>query len=487
MMGFMDTSELIRSVPTDLFLGGEWVPAGNRATFPVHNPATGDVLAEVADATPDDAMRALDAAVTAGRDWAATPPRERAELLRAVWAKISERADDVALLMTLEMGKALPESRSEVAYGAEFLRWFSEEAVRIAGRYTPAPAGNGRILVTKQPVGPCLAITPWNFPLAMGTRKIAPALAAGCTMLVKPASETPLTLLMLAQFFAEAGLPAGVLSVLPTSHAGDVTGPLLEDPRLRKLTFTGSTAVGRSLAQTAGRSLLRTSLELGGNAPFVVFDDADLDEAVEGAVAAKLRNGGEACTAANRFHVANSVREEFVTKLTERMASYKQGPGTDPDTTLGPLINENQKKTVIELVEDAVAGGATVRLGGETPEGPGWFYPATVLDDVPRTARILREEVFGPVAAVTGFDTEDEAVAAANDTEYGLAAYIFTHDLDRALRVSDALESGIVGVNRGVVSDVAAPFGGIKASGIGREGGTEGIEEYLETKYIALR
>lgn len=483
----MDTAELIRSVPTDLFLGGEWAPAGNGATFSVHDPATGDVLTRVADAGPDDAMRALDAAVAAGRDWAATAPRERAELLRSVWKMVTERADEIALLMTLEMGKALSESRSEVAYGAEFLRWFSEEAVRIAGRYTQAPAGTGRILVTKQPVGPCLAITPWNFPLAMGTRKIAPALAAGCTMLVKPASETPLTLLLLAQLFADAGLPAGVLSVLPTSRAGDVTGPLLDDPRLRKLTFTGSTGVGRSLAEKAGRSLLRTSLELGGNAPFVVFDDADLDAAVDGAVAAKLRNGGEACTAANRFHVANSVREEFVVKLTERMSSYVLGPGTDPATTLGPLINESQKKTVIELVQDAVSAGATVRLGGGTPDGPGWFYPATVLDDVPHQARILREEVFGPVAAVTGFDTEEEAVTAANATEYGLAAYIFTRDLDRALRVADAVESGIVGINRGVVSDVAAPFGGIKASGIGREGGSEGIEEYLETKYVALQ
>jgi len=485
--GHMDTAELIRSVPTDLFLGGKWTAAENGATFAVHDPATGEELARVADAGPGDAVRALDAAVAAGPEWAATPPRERAELLRAVWQKIVDRADDLALLMTLEMGKALPESRSEVTYGAEFLRWFSEEAVRIAGRYTPAPAGTGRVLVTKQPVGPCLAITPWNFPLAMGTRKIGPALAAGCTIIVKPASETPLTLLLLARMFEEAGLPAGVLSVLPSSHASEVTGPLLEDPRLRKLTFTGSTEVGRTLAEKAGRSLLRTSLELGGNAPFVVFEDADLDRAVEQAVAAKLRNGGEACTAANRFHVANPVRAEFVDRLVERMKAYKLGPGTDPESTLGPLINEKQRNTVVELVEDAVSAGATVRLGGAVPDGPGWFYPATVLDDVPAEARVLKEEIFGPVAAVTGFDTEEEGLAAANDTRYGLAAYIFTRDLDRALRVSHGLESGIVGVNRGVVSDVAAPFGGIKDSGIGREGGTEGIEEYLETKYIALQ
>ncbi|MDV2476578.1 NAD-dependent succinate-semialdehyde dehydrogenase [Rhodococcus zopfii] len=482
----MDTSETLRTVPTDLFLGGEWVAAENNATFPVHDPATGEILTEVADASPADAARALDAAVAAGAEWAATAPRERGEVLRAAFEALTARADDFALLMTLEMGKALPESRAEVRYGAEFFRWFSEEAVRIAGRYTHSPAGSGRIVVTKQPVGPCLAITPWNFPLAMGTRKIGPALAAGCTMLVKPASATPLTMLLLARVLEDAGLPKGVLSVLPTSRAGAVTGPLLDDPRLRKLTFTGSTSVGRALAEKAGRAMLRTSMELGGNAPFLVFDDADLDAAVDGALAAKLRNGGEACTAANRFHVANSVREEFVAKLTEKMAAYRLGPGTDPATTLGPLIDAGQKDTVTTLVGDAVANGAQLRLGGKAPDGPGWFYPATVLDDVPSSARILTEEVFGPVAAVAGFDTEDEAIAAANATEYGLAAYMYTRSLDRALRVSEAIESGMVGVNRGVISDVAAPFGGIKASGIGREGGSEGIEEYFETKYIAF-
>ena len=482
----MDTSELLRNVPTDLFLGGEWVAAENNATFPVHDPATGDILTEVADASPADAVRALDAAVAAGVEWAATAPRARGELLRAAFETLTARADEFALLMTLEMGKALPESRAEARYGAEFFRWFSEEAVRIAGRYTHSPAGSGRILVTKQPVGPCLAITPWNFPLAMGTRKIGPALAAGCTMLVKPASATPLTMLLLARVLEDAGLPKGVLSVLPTSHAGAVTSPLLDDPRLRKLTFTGSTSVGRALAEKAGHAMLRTSMELGGNAPFLVFDDADLDAAVDGALAAKLRNGGEACTAANRFHVANSVREEFVAKLTEKMAAYRLGPGTDPEATLGPLIDAGQKDTVTTLVDDAVASGARLRLGGAAPDGPGWFYPATVLDDVPPSARILTEEVFGPVAAVAGFDTEDEAIAAANATEYGLAAYMYTRSLDRALRVSEALESGMVGVNRGVISDVAAPFGGVKASGIGREGGSEGIEEYLETKYIAF-
>lgn len=477
---------MLRTVPTDLFLGGDWVAAENNATFPVHDPATGEVLTEVADASPADAARALDAAVAAGTEWAATAPRERGEVLRAAFEALTARADDFALLMTLEMGKALPESRAEARYGAEFFRWFSEEAVRIAGRYTRSASGSGRILVTKQPVGPCLAITPWNFPLAMGTRKIGPALAAGCTMLVKPASATPLTMLLLARVLEEAGLPKGVLSVLPTSHAGAVTGPLLDDPRLRKLTFTGSTSVGRALAEKAGRAMLRTSMELGGNAPFLVFDDADLDAAVDGALAAKLRNGGEACTAANRFHVANSVREEFVAKLTEKMAAYRLGPGTDPDTTLGPLIDADQKETVTTLVGDAVSTGAKLRLGGTAPDGPGWFYPATVLDEVPSSARILTEEVFGPVAAVAGFDTEEEAIAAANATEYGLAAYMYTRSLDRALRVSEAIESGMVGVNRGVISDVAAPFGGVKASGIGREGGSEGIEEYLETKYIAF-
>ncbi|WP_072689691.1 NAD-dependent succinate-semialdehyde dehydrogenase [Rhodococcus marinonascens] len=482
----MDVAELLRTVPTTLFLGGERCDAESGATFTVFDPSTGDALAEVADASPGDAMKALDAAVAVQREWAATPARERGELLRAVFEKITERADDFALLMTLEMGKALQESRAEVKYGAEFFRWFSEEAVRIAGRYTPAPAGNGRILVSKQPVGPCLAITPWNFPLAMGTRKIGPALAAGCTMIVKPASETPLTMLLLADVMAAAGLPKGVLSVLPTSKSGEVTSPLLEDPRLRKLSFTGSTGVGRMLVEKSAKGLLRTSMELGGNAPFVVFDDADVDKAVAGAVMAKMRNGGEACTAANRFHVANGVREEFTAKLVDKLSSYTLGAGKEADTTLGPLINANQLETVGELVQDAVGAGARVRLGGVAPEGSGYFYPATVLDEVPAKARILKEEVFGPVAAITGFDTEEEGIAAANDTEFGLAAYIFTRDLDRALRVADAIESGMVGVNRGVISDTAAPFGGVKASGFGREGGSEGIEEYLATKYVAL-
>ncbi|MFD4404285.1 NAD-dependent succinate-semialdehyde dehydrogenase [Nocardia sp. NPDC058499] len=479
-------TDVLDSVPKQLWIGGP-VDATGGGTFGVHNPANGEVVAEVADATPEDAVRALDAAVAAQADWAATPARERGEILRAVFERITARAEDFALLMTLEMGKALPESRNEVRYGAEFFRWFSEEAARISGRYLHAPSGTGRILVHKQPVGPCLAITPWNFPLAMGTRKIGPALAAGCTMIVKPASATPLTMLLLAKLCAEAGLPEGVLSVITTRRSGAVTQPLLDDPRLRKLTFTGSTEVGRSLVEKSAHGLLRTSMELGGNAPFVVFDDADIDAAVQGAMLAKLRNGGEACTAANRFHVQRGVLAEFTDKFAAAMnEQVKMGPGTDPDTTLGPLINSEQLTTVSELVDDAVSAGATVRLGGKAPGGPGWFYPATILTDIPDGARILREEVFGPVAPIVAFDTEEEGLAAANDTEFGLVSYIYTRDLDRALRVAEGLESGMVGVNRGVISDPAAPFGGVKASGFGREGGTEGIEEYLSTKYIAM-
>ncbi|MFF3569612.1 NAD-dependent succinate-semialdehyde dehydrogenase [Nocardia jiangxiensis] len=477
--------ELLASVPTQLWIGGP-VDATGGATFPVENPATGKILVEVADASPEDAMRALDAAVAVQDEWAATPARQRGEILRAVYERIIERTEDFALLMTLEMGKALPESRNEVRYGAEFFRWFSEEAVRIHGRYQTAPTGTGRIMVYKQPVGPCLAITPWNFPLAMGTRKIGPALAAGCTMIVKPASATPLTMLLLAQLCREAGLPDGVLSVITSRRSGAVTAPLINDPRLRKLTFTGSTEVGKKLVESSAHGLLRTSMELGGNAPFVVFDDADVDAAVAGAMLAKLRNGGEACTAANRFHVHNSVIEEFTEKFVAAVQETRLGAGADPDTTLGPLINAEQLDTVSELVEDAVAKGAQVRTGGKAPGGPGYFYPATVLSDVPAGARILSEEVFGPVAPIIGFDTEEQGLAAANDTEYGLVAYVYTRDLDRALRIAEGLESGMVGINRGVISDPAAPFGGVKASGFGREGGTEGIEEYLSTKYIAL-
>lgn len=480
----MAFEDLISSVPTGLWIGGEERQAAS--TFNVLDPSDDQVLATVADASAADAVAALDAACAVQAEWAATAPRKRGEILRSVFETITERADDIAALMTLEMGKIVAESKGEVTYGAEFFRWFSEEAVRIGGRYTPAPAGTGRIIVTKQAVGPCYAITPWNFPLAMGTRKMGPAFAAGCTMIVKPAQETPLTMLLLAKLMDEAGLPKGVLSVLPTSNPGAVSSALIDDGRLRKLTFTGSTGVGKALVKQSADKLLRTSMELGGNAPFIVFDDADIDAAVDGAILAKMRNGGEACTAANRFHVANSVREEFTDKLVKRMSEFTLGKGIDPSSTLGPLINSKQVSTVTELVSDAVSRGATVAVGGVAPDGPGNFYPATVLSDVPADARILKEEVFGPVAPIIGFDTEDEGVAAANDTEYGLAAYVYTQSLDRALRVAEGIESGMVGINRGVISDAAAPFGGIKESGFGREGGIEGIEEYLDTKYIAL-
>jgi succinate-semialdehyde dehydrogenase/glutarate-semialdehyde dehydrogenase len=480
----MDTAKLLSSVPTGLWIGGE--ERQGSSTFDVLNPATDEVLISIANATPEDGIAALDAAAAVQKEWAATAPRERGEILRSVFEAITDRADEFATLMTLEMGKVYAESMGEVKYGSEFFRWFAEEAVRIGGRYTRSPAGAGRIIVTKSAVGPCLAITPWNFPLAMGTRKIGPAMAAGCTMVIKPAQETPLTMLLLAKLMDEAGLPKGVLSILPTSKPGDLTKALIDDGRLRKLTFTGSTGVGKALAKQSSDKLLRLSLELGGNAPFIVFDDADVDAAVEGALLAKMRNGGEACTASNRFHVANAVREEFTKKLVERMSEFKLGNGLDETSKLGPLINAKQVATVEDLVSDAVSKGATVAVGGVAPEGPGHFFPATVLSGVPQNARILKEEVFGPVAPVIGFDTEEEGIAAANDTQYGLAAYIYTQGLDRALRVAEAIEAGMVGVNRGVISDPAAPFGGVKESGFGREGGSEGIEEYLDTKYIAL-
>ncbi len=483
-MSTPDIERLLASVPTGLWIGGEERPGSSQ--FDVLDPSNDQVLISVANATADDAIAALDAACAVQADWAATPARERGEILRSVFETIIERADDLAALMTLEMGKVFAESMGEVKYGAEFFRWFAEEAVRIGGRFAPSPAGNGRIIVTKSPVGPCYAITPWNFPLAMGTRKIGPAMAAGCTMLVKPAQETPLSMLLLAKLMDEAGLPKGVLSVLPTNNPREVTTALIDDGRLRKLTFTGSTGVGKALVKQSAEKVLRTSMELGGNAPFVVFDDADVDAAVDGAMLAKMRNGGEACTAANRIHVANSVIEEFTDKFVKRMGEVNLGNGLDPSAKLGPLINAKQVASVQELVDDAVEKGATAALGGQAPGGPGCFYPATVLVDVPRDARILKEEVFGPVAPIIGFDTEADGIAAANDTEYGLAAYIFTQSLDRALRVAESLEAGMVGVNRGVISDPAAPFGGVKESGFGREGGYEGIEEYLDTKYIAL-
>ncbi|KAA0108249.1 NAD-dependent succinate-semialdehyde dehydrogenase [Mycolicibacterium sp. P9-22] len=480
------TTSIVDTVPTGLWLGGEQVDAAAGATFEVHDPATEQVLVAVADAEPEDGARALDLAHAAQPGWAATSPRARADILRRAFELLQQRSEEFAQLITLEMGKPLAESRGEVAYGAEFLRWFSEEAVRLDGRYATAPSGNGRIVVSKAPVGPVLAITPWNFPLAMGTRKIGPALAAGCTIIVKPAEETPLTMLLLGQVFAEVGVPIGVLSILPTSRAAALTAPLIGDPRLRKLTFTGSTRVGKILVRDSAKQLLRTSMELGGNAPFVVFEDADIDAAVDGAIAAKMRNGGQACTAANRIHVQRTVIDEFTEKFTARIAAMSARAGDVPGADIGPLVNADQRNTVTELVEDAVSRGARVRTGGSALDGPGFFYAPTVLDQIPDDARLLKEEIFGPVAAIAGFDTEQDGIDAANDTEYGLAAYFYTRDLDRVMRVSAALQSGMVGVNRGIISDAAAPFGGVKQSGFGREGGAEGIDEYLDTKYVAL-
>ncbi|GAB2641906.1 NAD-dependent succinate-semialdehyde dehydrogenase [Gordonia jinhuaensis] len=478
--------DLLDSVPTGLFIDGRFRPAQSGATFAVSDPASGDTLIEVADAGVEDASAAMESAVGAFDAWAATAPRERSEILRAAFDLVRKRADDFALLMSLELGRALPDSVNEVNYGAEFLRWFAEEAVRINGRYTTSPSGNGRILVTHQPVGVALAITPWNFPLAMGTRKIGPALAAGAPIIVKPAEETPLTMLALAQVFDEVGLPPGVLSVIQTSHAAQVSAPLIDDPRLAKISFTGSTEVGRMLLGQAAQNVQRTSMELGGNAPFLVFEDADIDLAVQGAFLAKMRNGGEACTAANRFLVHADVAEEFTSSLMDKMGQLQVGPGYAEGTTLGPLVNQQQFDSVAASVVGAVGEGARIRLGGEAIEGAGYFYPATVLDEVPADAPVTQAEIFGPVAVVSTFTTEDEAVSAANATEFGLAAYIYTRDVDRAFRVSERLESGMVGVNRGVISDVAAPFGGVKQSGLGREGGSEGIYEYLTTKYIAF-
>jgi succinate-semialdehyde dehydrogenase/glutarate-semialdehyde dehydrogenase len=477
---------VVEAAPNQLFIGGEWRDASGGDTLGVEDPSTGETLVDVADATPDDAVAALDAAVAAQEEWGAHPPRERGEILRRAFERMTERADELALLMTLEMGKPLAESKAEIAYAAEFLRWFSEEAVRIEGRYATAPTGAGRLITMKQPVGPCYAITPWNFPAAMGTRKIGPAVAAGCTMVIKPAQQTPLSMLALAQILAECGLPAGVLNVLTASSSSAVSEPIISDPRLRKLTFTGSTGVGRKLVEQSAQGLLRTSMELGGNAPFLVFPDADVDAAVEGAVIAKMRNIGEACTAANRFHVADRIADEFSEKLAGRLGEMKVGRGTEEDAKVGPLIDDDQRTKVAELVNDATGKGAQVLVGGRALDGAGYFYEPTVLGGVTGDARLLKEEIFGPVAPVIGFDDEDAAIAAANDTEYGLVAYVYTRDVKRAFRVCEKLETGMVGLNQGMVSNPAAPFGGVKASGFGREGGPEGIKEYLEIKYVAM-
>jgi succinate-semialdehyde dehydrogenase/glutarate-semialdehyde dehydrogenase len=477
---------VLDAVPTGLFVGGTWRPAAAGGTLAVDDPATGKALVEVADAGPDDAQAALEAAVAAQAGFAAMPPRERGEILRRAYELITARVDDLALLMTLEMGKPVAESTAEVTYAAEFFRWFAEEAVRIDGQFAVAPNGASRFLVMRQPVGVCLLITPWNFPMAMGTRKIGPAVAAGCAMVLKPAQQTPLSMHALAAILAEAGLPDGVLNIVTTSNAGAVMEPLIRDGRARKLSFTGSTAVGKVLLEQAASTVLRTSMELGGNAPFLVFGDADLDAAVEGAMTAKMRNMGEACTAANRFLVHRSVADAFAQRLAERMGTLRVGRGTDEGVQVGPLIDAKGRDKVADLVGDAVHQGAQVRIGGEPVDGPGYFYRPTVLADVPLSARLSREEIFGPVAPVSVFDDDDEAVAAANDTEFGLVSYLYTENLTRALRVTERLEAGMVGLNTGLVSNPAAPFGGIKESGLGREGGALGIEEYLETKYVAI-
>ena len=469
-----------------LFIGGQWRDSATGARFEVHDPADESVITDVADGDTTDAMAALDAAVAAAADWAATPPRERGEILRRSFEAIMDQADDFAELISLEMGKTLAEAKGEVTYGAEFFRWFSEEAVRIHGRYMVNATGKGRVLTMRQPVGPCVFVTPWNFPMAMGTRKMGPAIAAGCTMVAKPAQLTPLSMLKLAEILADCGLPDGVLNIVTSSSSSDVSKPILADDRLRKLSFTGSTEVGQKLIAQAADKVLKVSMELGGNAPFLVFDDADLDAVVEGAMIAKMRNIGEACTSANRFHVADSVADEFTEKLAEKMGALKLGRGTEDGVDVGPLVDNDQREKVAELVTDAVDKGAKCLVGGQARDGAGYFYEPTVLGDVPDDARLLQEEIFGPVAPVRSFESEEDAIAAANNTEYGLVAYVLTRDVKRALRVCEGLETGMIGLNQGMVSNAGAPFGGVKQSGFGREGGPEGMEEYLETKYVAL-
>jgi succinate-semialdehyde dehydrogenase/glutarate-semialdehyde dehydrogenase len=472
---------------TDLWIGGKAVPASDGGRFDVLDPATGEVLASVADGTVDDAIAAVDAAEAAAVAWAATSPRERSEILRRAFELMTAEAETLAKLVTLENGKALPDARGEVAYAAEFFRWYAEEAVRAHGSVLTAPSGANKILVVQQPVGICVLVTPWNFPAAMATRKIGPALAAGCTVVLKPASDTPLTALAMARILEDAGVPAGVVNVLPARRSGATVSAMLHDPRVRKLSFTGSTEVGRILLREAADQVVNCSMELGGNAPFLVFADADLDAALDGAMIAKMRNAGEACTAANRFYVERPVAEEFGRRLAERMQALRVGSGLEDDTQVGPLVNEDTAAKVHELVEGAVAEGATAVVGGRRPERAGFYYEPTVLTGVRPGSAILGEEIFGPVAPIVVFDDEADAVRMANDTEYGLVSYVYTSDLARGLRVSEALDSGMVGLNRGLVSDPAAPFGGTKQSGIGREGGHDGMLDYLESKYIAVQ
>ncbi len=479
-------STLPFDVPTDLFIAGQWRAARSAQRIDVFDPSTRQVLASVADASPEEALDAVDAAAAAAPAWAATPARQRAEILRRAYELMVRDAEQLAVLISMENGKALTDARGEVAYAAEFFRWFSEEAVRINGDLSTSPSGSARILVQYQPVGVSFLVTPWNFPAAMATRKIGPALAAGCTCILKPATETPLTAYAVARLLAEAGVPDGVVNVITSSTAGKIANAVLDDPRVRKLSFTGSTEVGRVLLRKAADSVINCSMELGGNAPFIVFDDADLDTAIEGAMIAKMRNGGEACTAANRLYVQRGIAQQFSQRLAERMGALKVGEGRLPDTQCGPLVNAASVNKVAELVDDAVAKGAQVLTGGQRIDGPGFFYAPTVLANVPADADLLREEIFGPVAPIVIFDEESEAIAKANDTEYGLVSYVFTQDLARGLRVCEAIESGMVALNRGLVSDPAAPFGGVKQSGLGREGAHHGMLEFMEAKYISV-
>jgi succinate-semialdehyde dehydrogenase/glutarate-semialdehyde dehydrogenase len=477
---------LLANVPTDLWIGGKWRKSSDGGRFDVIDPATENKVASVASATVEDAKAALDAASAAFPGWAAKKPRERAEVLRKSFELIMRDAERLAKLITIENGKALSDSRGEVAYAAEFFRWFAEEAVRNVGQNSVAPGSGARILVHHKPAGVAVLVTPWNFPAAMATRKIGPALAAGCAVVLKPASDTPLTMLALMPILEEAGVPAGVVNVVPARSSGKVVSTMLHDPRVRVLSFTGSTEVGRKLLHEAADNVVRPAMELGGNAPFIVFEDADIDAAIEGAMIAKMRNMGEACTAANRFYVHEKVHDEFAKKLTAKMSGLKMGNGLDDGVSLGPLVNKDGLAKVVELVDDAVKKGAKILTGGKAPGGPGFFYPATVLANVSNDAKMLNEEIFGPVASIQTFKSEDEVVTRANDTEYGLVAYLYTKDVGRGMRVSEKLEFGMIGLNRGLVSDPAAPFGGMKQSGIGREGAHEGLMEFLETQYVSV-
>ncbi len=472
-------------VAKGLYINGLWQVASSGKTLDVIDPSSESLVARVADASEVDAMAAIEAAAAAATGWANTAPRKRGEILRRCFELMTERADDLAWLISLENGKALSDARGEVAYAAEFFRWNAEEAVRIQGQLLTAPAGTNRIIVDYQPIGICVLITPWNFPAAMATRKIGPALAAGCTVVLKPASETPLTAYALAALYAEAGVPPGVVNVVTTTSPSTVIAKMLADPRVRKLSFTGSTPVGRTLLAEAAKHVISCSMELGGNAPLIVFDDADIDTALDGTMIAKMRNAGQACTAANRIFVQSNIYDQFVEKLQNRMENMIVGPGTSPHTACGPMINAKAREKLVALVENAVSLGAQVKCGGATPNMKGYYYPPTVLADVPLQAKLNNEEIFGPVAAISKFNTEEEVIARANDTEYGLAAYVFTRDVSRGFRVARQLEFGMMGLNRGLVSDPAAPFGGVKQSGLGREGGTHGIYEFLEAKYIA--